>query len=162
MKMYLLFFFFLAFYGCDALPFNDESQGEVPLVIRSGESFGFCAGYCRHELELDGTAIRFKALPGLGGPQPAERFYEGELDQELWNELLKALNETTVRQLDDVIGCPDCADGGAEWIEIEDESGKKRVTFEYGNGPDEIKALVDQLRTVREEMKKQVGTSRQG
>ena len=92
MKMYLLVLFVMAMYGCDALPFNDESPGEETVVIRSGESFGFCAGYCRHEVELDGNNVRFKALPGLGGPQPAERFYEGELDQELWNDLLKALN----------------------------------------------------------------------
>ena len=160
MKMYLLFLFMLAMYGCDALPFSDDSPGEVQTVIRSGESFGFCAGYCWHELELDGTTVTFKALPGLGGPQPAERLYEEELDQELWNDILKALDASAVRQLDEVVGCPDCADGGAEWLEIEDASGTKRVTFEYGKGPDEIKALVDQLRTVRDELKKQVGTAR--
>ena len=160
MKMSLLFLFVIAMYGCDALPFNDESPGENQLVIRSGESFGFCAGYCRHEVELDGDKVRFKAMPGFGGPQPVERFYEGELDQELWNDLLIALDTLAVRQLEDVIGCPDCADGGAEWLEIEDESGTKRVTFEYGKGPDEIKAIVDQLRSMRDELKEQVGTAR--
>ena len=160
MKMFMLFLFIIVMYGCDALPFNDESPQEEAVVIRSGESFGFCAGYCRHEVELDGNNVRFKALPGFGGPQPAERFYEAELDQELWNDLLKALNAAAVHQLDDVVGCPDCADGGAEWLEIEDETGTKRVTFEYGKGPAEVKALVDQLRTLREELKKQVGTSR--
>lgn len=158
MKMHLYFIILLALFGCDALPFSDESQAESDIVIRSGESFGLCAGYCIHELEVDGSKVKFKALPRPGGPQPAERFYEGDIDQEVWGNLLASLDVSTVLQMDDVYGCPDCADGGAEWIEIEDGESTKRVTFEYGNAPEEVQAIADLLRSIRKDLKTQVGT----
>ncbi|CAF4619589.1 unnamed protein product, partial [Rotaria socialis] len=34
--------------------------------------------------------------------------------------------------LDDCIGWPDCAGGGAEWIEVNWSTKSKLVTFEYG------------------------------
>ena len=157
MKMYISLIIFLFSFGCDALPSNDESQGAATLIIRSGESFGECIGYCQHELEVDGNQVQYKALPNATGPQPAERSYEGEVDQTLWNDLLLALDVATVRQLDDVYGCPDCADGGAEWFEIEDDEGIKRVTFEFGTSPEGVETLVQRLRSFREDMKRQVG-----
>jgi hypothetical protein len=50
------------------------------------------------------------------------------------------------------IGCPDCADGGAEWIEIISGSGGKsqKVTFEYMNEPAKLKDLASGLRTILE------------
>ena len=51
--------------------------------------------------------------------------------------------------LDDRIGCPDCADGGAEWIEIDSMDGVKRVTFENGQTVNGIEPLVEKLRQLR-------------
>lgn len=57
-------------------------------------------------------------------------------------------------KLSETIGCPDCADGGAEWVEVEYVSGKKhRVTFEYMKEPDELK---DYLIGLREQKEKSV------
>ena len=53
-------------------------------------------------------------------------------------ELFKKLNE--------IVGCPDCADGGAEWIEIIKGDSKHKVTFECGKAPKEIDSLVTVLR----------------
>ncbi len=48
--------------------------------------------------------------------------------------------------MDNVIGCPDCADGGSEWLELGFEGDVKRVTFEYMNEPDELKDIIVDLR----------------
>ena len=42
--------------------------------------------------------------------------------------------------------CPDCADGGAEWVELGFENKVKRVTFEYMKEPEELKTLIPSLR----------------
>jgi len=43
-------------------------------------------------------------------------------------------------------GCPDCADGGAEWVEISFDTLKHRVTFEFLNEPEELTPIVSALR----------------
>lgn len=53
-------------------------------------------------------------------------------------------------ELDSIYGCPDCADGGAEWIEIQDDQQIKKVTFEYGDTLAPIENLMLELRDLRE------------
>ena len=51
----------------------------------------------------------------------------------------------------ETIGCPDCADGGAEWIEIKLANGEKhKVTFEYMNAPSAFKNYISGLRGLLE------------
>jgi hypothetical protein len=49
------------------------------------------------------------------------------------------------------IGCPDCADGGAEWIQVDWIDESKRVTFENGRMVEGIEKLIEKLRQMREE-----------
>ena len=55
----------------------------------------------------------------------------------------------TLQSYEDVIGCPDCADGGAEWIEVVTSDGSKKITFESGDSLDTIHPLIDRLRTLQ-------------
>ncbi|CAF4279798.1 unnamed protein product, partial [Rotaria sordida] len=48
--------------------------------------------------------------------------------------------------LDDRIGCPGCADGGIEWIEVNWSKESKRVTFEYEALINGIEELIKYLR----------------
>jgi hypothetical protein len=59
------------------------------------------------------------------------------------------VDAAALRRLEGVHGCPDCADGGAEWIEIGSAAGPIRVTFEYGATLDGIGALQAELRALR-------------
>jgi hypothetical protein len=52
------------------------------------------------------------------------------------------------RELEGVHGCPDCADGGAEWIQVE-TADPMRVTFEYGVDLDGIEDLQAEIRELR-------------
>jgi len=67
-----------------------------------------------------------------------------------WNGILDSFNFDEYIQLDDVYGCPDCAVGGSEWIEITHEGITKRVTFEVYASIPEHDELVIQLRTLKE------------
>ena len=55
-----------------------------------------------------------------------------------------------ITRLEGVHGCPDCADGGAEWIEIDTGSGPIRVTFEFGDTLPGIGPLQAEIRALRE------------
>jgi hypothetical protein len=64
------------------------------------------------------------------------------------------LNINDFFDLPTTIGCPDCADGGAEWIEIElVDGGKHKVTFEYRHEPEKVKDYIIKL---REQMNKSI------
>jgi hypothetical protein len=119
-------------------------------VVRSGTSFGFCAGYCWRELQAAGTqAVWLDRDPRTGRP---ERRTERPLDDARWKALVAAIDVEALRRLPDVIGCPDCADGGAEWIEVQSAGFSKKVTFDAGADLPEIQRLLDAARALRAEV----------
>ena|SRR5690554_4911237 len=117
--------------------------------ISYGTSFGMCVGYCKSDILLK---LGFVTYSRSGWNDTVETItYTEALADESWNSYKKGLKPNDFFKLDETIGCPDCADGGAEWIEIEVVSGKKhRVTFEYMNEPKELKNYVMGLRKQNE------------
>ena len=63
--------------------------------------------------------------------------------------VLSHVDTGKVGRLQDTYGCPDCADGGAEWVEVETATLKKKVTFEHNKPPAELEAVVTELRALR-------------
>jgi len=137
----------LTFAACD----GEGNQTEVlidrqPVEITSGTSFGMCAGYCVTELRVDSTSIRLTEeswqsdLPARTRTLPLER--------REWNRLQAIVDTAAIRLLEGVHGCPDCADGGAEWIQIEGTD-SVRVTFEYGAELGGIEELQREIRELR-------------
>jgi hypothetical protein len=117
-----------------------------PLEITSGTSFGMCAGYCVTELRIDSASIELSE-ESWRAELPA-RVQALPLERGAW-ERLQALVDTAVfRELEGVHGCPDCADGGAEWIEI-GTTALVRITFEYGAELDGIEELQKMIRELR-------------
>ncbi|CAF3689426.1 unnamed protein product [Rotaria sordida] len=49
-----------------------------------------------------------------------------------WEQFVSLLDLETFTALADRIGCPGCADGGIEWIQVDWADATKRVTFESG------------------------------
>jgi hypothetical protein len=58
------------------------------------------------------------------------------------------VDTAAIHALEGVHGCPDCADGGAEWIQIEGAD-SVRVTFEYGAELGGIEELQREIRELR-------------
>lgn len=117
------------------------------LIIRTGTSFGFCVGYCQKEYvfrETDVTLTQTSRSP----VQPVKTC-QTALSQADWNALKAAANVTVLSQQPETLGCPDCADGGAEFIELQTGEQKHRVTFEYGKTIPGLEPLVDALRNQR-------------
>lgn len=133
-----------------ALGFSACEKDKAKMVeeIGYGTSFGMCLGYCVNEVAISTDKITFRKKKNGDAPETktcTKNITEGELNE---LKLLVATNE--FNKLPETIGCSDCADGGAEWISLKLEGKVKKVTFEYGKAPDELKALVQKLREIKE------------
>lgn len=108
---------------------NDEI-----VEVRSGQSFGMCIGKCHNELIITGNKVTLKQIERKerGGETSTYEFTENAALQTLLEEINK-IDQTKFMALDETYGCPDCADGGAEWLEVTFKGKEpKKVTFEYG------------------------------
>ena len=121
------------------------------LVVRSGTSFGMCTGYCVTELHIDATEARFTRSAWRASRPPQTAVIA--ITQEQWGQILSSIDLNAFASLQDVYGCPDCADGGAEWVELETPGFKKRVTFEYGTNPPTLGMLLQQIRPLRQQFR---------
>lgn len=133
-----LFVLFALFTNC-----QDEVQSSEITKIEFGTSFGMCAGYCTQVLMITEGKISKTITPRLD-KNLKEQTCSDSFDD--FDSLIANIDSSEYIALDETIGCPDCADGGAEWIEITTANGSKKVTYEYGNEPNEIKPFIDDLR----------------
>ena len=117
--------------------------------LNYGTSFGECVGFCKHDVTLlanKATYTCYSAYPTTQTLTKAESLRSSALDS------IYSLNTTTFFNLPETIGCPDCADGGAEWLELKMLSGEThKVTFEYFKEPDFIKPQIEKLRKILSE-----------
>lgn len=131
--------------------FNTPAQvreGCEIIQVRYGTSFNMCAGYCVNELKLQPESQIFKKQGWSGTPAPVS--CQAVLDAESWTAVKKVMNIQSFFDFPAVFGCPDCADGGAEWIEITLNSGEThRVVFQYDNVPVSLKDFSNLLRSIK-------------
>lgn len=113
-------------------------------TIKYGTSFGMCADYCKRELVLNGAKAIFSK--SKNGNIPDTKTCTKQLDETTLAALRKNLDMNLLASLPDVIGCPDCADGGAEFVEITANGKTKKVAYEYGKTPP---ALVDLIGVIK-------------
>jgi hypothetical protein len=150
-----LFFFICCtlFFSCSTENIeNDFDQIEV----RSGESFGFCVGKCYSEVIFEGNQQKLLVKESIFNDNvftEKEKVYTEQVLLSTKNEIFKLIDFEEFMALDEVYGCPDCADGGAEWIEIKKGNGEiKKVKFEYGDTVPGHKNLVILLRKERKRL----------
>jgi len=126
------------------------------IQVRYGTSFGFCLGYCKKDLTLKSGTETITAS-GWNDTIVTKTCTE-TLENSSWDSLKTGLDITTFFTLPVTIGCPDCADGGAEWLELKLANGNShRVTFEYNNEPEVLKDYIPELRDFMREAGKCTG-----
>lgn len=139
MKILLAIVFFAALLSnC-----QEEVQSSDITKIEFGTSFGMCAGYCVQTLTMTQGLAEKKVTPRVN-----ENLKEKTCSQpyDKFNNLSSKVNLKAFMDLDETIGCPDCADGGAEWIEVTTAEGSKKVTYEFQNEPEAVKSIIAELR----------------
>ena len=110
----MLFFISLFLFSCQ----NNYEKVEVnDIAIKTGIFFGFCGGYCKSEVEIVNRDVVFTAS-SWSDPNYPNTMLNGNISIQEWDSLIESVDMDSLLSLDDIIGCPDCADGGGEWIEI--------------------------------------------
>ena len=124
-----------------------ETDSQI-TEVNYGVYFGECLGYCAHDLFL--TDGQSKSHHHFNGGAPDRMCTE---DYTHWSSLTASIDFNEFKQLEEIIGCPDCADGGAEWIEITNDGETYRVTFEYMDAPNTVSGYIGDLRDQMDIMK---------
>lgn len=119
--------------------------------IAYGSSFGMCVGYCMSEISVSADQVTFSK--SKNGNKPDTKTCTKAIAESEVAALKKLVNTSEFNKLKDVIGCPDCADGGSEWVTLKLEGKLRKVTFEYGNAPEALKDIVTKLREMSAEFK---------
>lgn len=135
----------LSFGACEKKGFENVDS------ISYGTSFGMCAGYCYNELSVTGNKSTMTRQKN-GDPTATKKCNNSVSETEV-NEIKKLLNNSEVYKLPKTIGCPDCADGGAEWVAFKSGGKAYKITFEYGNAPESLKVAVAKLKAISETFK---------
>ncbi|WP_345949352.1 hypothetical protein ABDD95_21125 [Mucilaginibacter sp. PAMB04274] len=123
--------------GCDKENVSSSDS------IKYGTSFGMCAGYCNNEVTVKQSGVQLIRKKN-GGPET--KTCQKSLTEEQWKQIIDKIDFEKFSKLNAVYGCPDCADGGAEWIEIQRGQTKHKVTFEYHGEPEALKGYIADLR----------------
>lgn len=132
---------------------KSQAQSSVRQIV-STTSFGMCVGYCSTRLEIsEGQAVLVRSARGGRGTSdlPDQRFTE-TLSESDWREIASLAQQTNLDGLPPVIGCPDCADGGAESLTIVGASRSKIITFDHGAAIAPAQALLERVRALREKL----------
>jgi hypothetical protein len=149
--MQSLSWFFILLTFCVVMVSGQQMQKTDISSILSGTSFGKCVGYCRQSIEINFKTLEVTATREANfnqGTFPPIHLKFAVTSTE-WNNLIDLIDLQAWKSLDDRIGCPDCADGGEEWIQIDWKIGGKRITFENGQAVKGLEEFIDKLRDMR-------------
>jgi hypothetical protein len=136
------------------------SAGSAPETnitrVVSTTSFGMCVGYCTTRLEIsEGQAVLIReARGGRGGPNPAQTplRYATPLTPGEWQEIQRLAANVDFDALPDTVGCPDCADGGAESLTVEGPGGAESVSLEFRANIPQAQPLLERVRALRQRL----------
>ena len=124
--------------------------GQEIVEFKTGTYFGECLGYCLSQLTItandaDYTLYGWDENDSLHQPVAIS----DTVDPIIWEDLNTLFDLDLFMSLDIMIGCPDCADGGAEWFEITTIDTVKRVTIEFGDSLYGLNSYIDLFRSIR-------------
>jgi len=133
--------------ACSSSPAGEAANGDV--VIAQGTSFGKCVGYCLTELVVarDSARLTQTSRDSVRYPRKTQIVAISDAD---WQRLQSLARPATLAQVEGTHGCPDCADGGAEWVELRTAERSIRATYEAGRDLAPIATLQAELRSIRQ------------
>ena len=127
-------FFIVVFtvFSCNSCAVSTKK--DAIISVKHGVSFGNCNGYCfKENTYTSEDFIHCEKAFGRTNPKDfPEKMDSISISPKEWEEIISKIDLEKFYAEPDTIGCPDCADGGSEWIEIATCEKVYRVTFELG------------------------------
>ena len=129
------------------------ASADVIISVTHGTHFGHCRGYCRKEVIFSEKQVSYieSSVDEKTNPEKKQNF---DLSAGNWKNITTKIDWNKFQKLEESYGCPDCADGGSEYIEIVTAKGTKRVTIEFNKELSELEPLLTELRKQRKELLK--------
>ncbi len=142
MKHYLYLILLFLFFTCSITCKGQKDTNSISY-IKYGFSFGYCNGYCYFESKYD--SLKIITIRKSHTVNEADKVDTSKIDPCIWTKLINSFNFKEFKMLPKTIGCPDCLDGGAEWIEIGTPNKSYKVEFDYGNNIEVFSGLLKLL-----------------
>ncbi|MBI3239679.1 MAG: hypothetical protein HYZ43_12700 [Flavobacteriia bacterium] len=124
------------------------ATGNSVLSIKHGTSFGHCRGYCIKEIRFTPSTVIYNELSRDSLNFPVKE-HSGDFSQAQLDELTAKIDWKKWEALDSIIGCPDCADRGAEYLIISTTSGTKKVLYDAHSTPEGLENILTLIREKR-------------
>lgn len=118
-------------------------------MIRTGTYFGECFIHCNETVTFTPGKTSYLLTSNVQDPQYPDISLERKTVRKDWDELRTLIDWGKFSTLPSMIGQPDGADQGGEWVEITLGGEVKRVDFEMNALIPEIDALNRKLREMR-------------
>ena len=130
--------------------FSKCPQESTIVEVRYGSSFGKCSGFCIQEVSFKkGTATK-TLIPHRDKSLTARKCSR---DYEEFESLTSKIDMKAFNEMEVTIGCPDCKDEGAEWVQVITTDGiQKKVTYSFGQEPEAFAPFIAELRSYYEEI----------
>ena len=126
---------------------SNESLYRNVAQVNYGTSFGMCVGYCKRDVSIDSVYTSYGCAGWTKEVEPT--LYKVQTTKSAWDSVKVLINNKAFFELPATIGCPDCADGGAEWVEVKLLNGTAhKVVFEYYNEPQQLQGSIAKLRQI--------------
>ncbi len=113
--------------------------------ISQGTFYCLCFGECLTLVTATEGTFELSTYQTCSPASTIQRDCGEFLPAQQFQSIASLVDWEAFRSLDETIGCPDCADGGGQWIEISRGGEVHRVTYEYGTPPPELEELVNEL-----------------
>ncbi len=151
----LLFVSVLLLAACAPQRSTPPGSGEPPiepLQVASGWYFGECWGDCQGRIEVDGETGR-ASFEAFGWDGETYTQSAGDLTEDWMEQLQEEWDSVDAGVLLEVYGCPDCADGGGEYVELGAEAGPERTDYEYNEPPPELEGMHALMRQLSNDLR---------
>ena len=131
-----------------APPPNSSPDAHI-VRVRTGESAGWCVGYCDHQTTIHPGSIVTVSRSFSEKRKYPEMKMKSAITKQDWEDLQHFIDAKVLAAFTGPIGCPGCVDQPVEWAEVQFSDGtKKSVSYNVGNAPPAIAALLQKIRTI--------------
>ena len=135
--------------GCSDLPFdNDDAVTRVSF----GTGFNMCVGYCYTQMTVAGTQVTLLER-SFDDPAYPPRVSTFTITAAEWQRIASLADPAALEQVAGIHGCPDCADGGLEYVELRVDGRLLRSTYDYRRTLEPIAGLQAELRALHDRLR---------